>query len=115
MGASLAVRPFSTRGAAREPPAENWANAAPWRTAGIVRVSPRWFGPMLGLLATLGCDPRREKAALPALARPAAPTASTPPMRDRIAYELYRVRQRFGPPPGTLERVRQRCPDQSIR
>jgi hypothetical protein len=79
-----------------------------------VRLSPRWFGPILGFWATLGCDPRREQAALPALAKPAASTQGAPPLGDRIAYELYRVRQRFGPPPGTLERVRQRCPDQTI-
>jgi hypothetical protein len=65
-------------------------------------------------LATLGCDPRREKATLPALAKPAASSESAPPVRDRVAYELYRVRQRFGPLPGTLERARQRCPDQTI-
>jgi hypothetical protein len=79
-----------------------------------VRICLRRFGPILGLLATLGCDPGRERAALPALAKPAASTQAAPPLGDRIAYELFRVRQRFGPPPGTLERVRQRCPDQAI-
>ncbi len=83
-----------------------------------MRVFASWFGPILGVLlgvwATLGCERGRERAALAALAKP-APTAETaPPLGNRIAYELYRVRQRFGPPPGTLERTRQRCPDQTI-
>jgi hypothetical protein len=96
--------------------AGNWANSAPWRTAKVVCASRRsgWLVPIVVLLATSSCDQRREKPELPPLAKLAGSSESAPPLRDRVAYELYRVRQRFVPPPGPLERVRQHCPDPTI-
>jgi hypothetical protein len=78
-----------------------------------VRVA-RWLGLTLGILALLGCDRIRPDAPVPPLAKSAGST-ETEPLRDRVAYELHRVRQRLAPPPGTPELVRQKCPDPTVR